>query len=183
MSKSITQDMRYRQSLMQYAAKYGVSRASGNTTRVGRISTSGRHAGMEVRCLCLPVQDARTTTQTSTQKRTEAHPRHAEAESHAGMVELCTGFANVGIPAVRKVCSGSCASWGCSRRQRSKQPTRQNHTNRCSIPASAFSRCEGGAAEMPDKPGRTAIPVYGDRRIYTPSLSGRISRTKHLLFR
>ena len=28
MSKSITQDMRYRQSLMQYVAKYGVSRAS-----------------------------------------------------------------------------------------------------------------------------------------------------------
>ena len=28
MSKSITQDMRYRQSLMQYAEKYGVSRAS-----------------------------------------------------------------------------------------------------------------------------------------------------------
>lgn len=28
MSKSITQDMRYRQSLMQYAAKYGLSRAS-----------------------------------------------------------------------------------------------------------------------------------------------------------
>ena len=28
MSNSITQDMRYRQSLMQYAAKYGVSRAS-----------------------------------------------------------------------------------------------------------------------------------------------------------
>ena len=28
MSKSITQDMRYRQSLMQYTAKYGVSRAS-----------------------------------------------------------------------------------------------------------------------------------------------------------
>ena len=28
MSKSITQDMAYRQSLMNYAAKYGVSRAS-----------------------------------------------------------------------------------------------------------------------------------------------------------
>ena len=28
MSKSITQDMRYRQSLMKYAEKYGVSRAS-----------------------------------------------------------------------------------------------------------------------------------------------------------
>ena len=26
--KSVTQDMRYRQSLMQYAEKYGVSRAS-----------------------------------------------------------------------------------------------------------------------------------------------------------
>lgn len=28
MKKSITQDMAYRQSLMKYAAKYGVSRAS-----------------------------------------------------------------------------------------------------------------------------------------------------------
>ena len=28
MSKSITQDMAYRQSLMKYAVKYGVSRAS-----------------------------------------------------------------------------------------------------------------------------------------------------------
>ena len=28
MSKSITQDMRYRQSLMKYAEKYGVSHAS-----------------------------------------------------------------------------------------------------------------------------------------------------------
>ena len=55
-------------------------------------------------------------------------------------------------------------------------------TDAVSRPARS-GRCEGGADEMPNKPGRTAIPVYGDRRIYTPSLSGRISRTKHLLLR
>ena len=49
MNKSIAQDMAYRQSLMKYAEKYGVSRASRNTTRAGRTSTSGSSAGMEVR--------------------------------------------------------------------------------------------------------------------------------------
>ena len=33
MSKSITQDMSYRQSLMKYAEKYGVSRASRKYTK------------------------------------------------------------------------------------------------------------------------------------------------------
>ena len=67
MSKSITQDMRYRQSLMQYAAKYGVSRA--NTTKAGHISTSGRHAGMEVWRPWLVSPGAPITIQTNTQKR------------------------------------------------------------------------------------------------------------------
>ena len=60
MSTSITQDMAYRQSLMKYAEKYGVSRASRkynksrssvpaeSTTKAGRISTSGGRAGMEM---------------------------------------------------------------------------------------------------------------------------------------
>ena len=46
MSKSITQDMAYRQSLMKYAEKYGVSRASRKYNKAGRISTSGGLAGM-----------------------------------------------------------------------------------------------------------------------------------------
>ncbi|WP_154669714.1 hypothetical protein [Clostridium phoceensis] len=45
MSKSITQDMAYRQSLMKYAEKYGVSCAS---RKYNRTSTSGRPAEMGV---------------------------------------------------------------------------------------------------------------------------------------
>ena len=66
MSKSITQDMRYRQSLMQYAAKYGVSGPAGNITKAGRISTFGRRAGMEVWNLWPANPDVRTITRTST---------------------------------------------------------------------------------------------------------------------
>ena len=184
MSKSITQDMRYRQSLMQYAAKYGVSRASRkyNKSRSYIYFWKARWDGSAASLACQS-------------RRPHHHPnQHTEAELKLirdmrrrnptlGMVELWHRLRKRGIPAVRKVCSESCASWGCSRSRRSKQPTRQSHTNRCSIRPACSGRCESGAAEMPDKPGRTVIPVYGDRRIYTPSLSGRISRTKHLLFR
>src|SRR5699024_173886 len=55
-------------------------------------------------------------------------------------------------------------------------------TDAVSRPACAGG-CEGGAAEMPGKPGRTPVPVYGDRRVYTVALSGSISRTEHLFFR
>jgi hypothetical protein len=41
MSNSITQDMAYRQSLMKFAAKNGVSKAAANITKGARIFTSG----------------------------------------------------------------------------------------------------------------------------------------------
>lgn len=49
MSKSITQEMTYRQSLMKYAERYGVNRASRkyNKSR-SYISTFGGLAGMGV---------------------------------------------------------------------------------------------------------------------------------------
>ena len=45
MSKSITQDMRYRQSLMKYAEKYGVSRASRKYNKSRSYIYFGRNAG------------------------------------------------------------------------------------------------------------------------------------------
>ena len=44
MNKSIAQNIAYRQSLMKYAAKYDVSRASRKYTKAVHISTSSRAA-------------------------------------------------------------------------------------------------------------------------------------------
>ena len=70
MSKSITQDMAYRQSLMKYAEKYGVSRASRkyNKSRSYIYFWKSRWDGT-VGSLS-PVSPAGlTATQTSTQKQ------------------------------------------------------------------------------------------------------------------
>ena len=45
MSKSITQDMAYRQSLMKVAEKMALLEPAGNITKAGRISTSVKRAG------------------------------------------------------------------------------------------------------------------------------------------
>ena len=69
MSKSITQDMAYRQSLMKYAEKYGVSRASRkyNKSRSYIYFWKQRWDG-SVASLGLPVQTARTAIRTSTRR-------------------------------------------------------------------------------------------------------------------
>lgn len=70
MSKSITQDMAYRQSLMKYAEKYGVSRASRKYNK-GRSyiyfwkTALGRDAGVAG----LSVQAVRTTIPTSIRRQ------------------------------------------------------------------------------------------------------------------
>ena len=70
MSKSITQDMAYRQSLMTYAEKYGVSRASRkyNKSRSYIYFWKARWDGT-VQSLSLPVPAAHTAIPTSTQRR------------------------------------------------------------------------------------------------------------------
>ena len=69
MSKSITQDMAYRQSLMKYAEKYGVSRASRKYNKSRSYiyfwkATLGWKCGVPR----LPVQTARTVIRISTRK-------------------------------------------------------------------------------------------------------------------
>ena len=82
MSKSITQDMAYRQSLMKYAEKYGVSRASRkyNKSRSYIYFWKARWDGT-----CglsgLPVQAASQPSQPAHRGRTEADPGYAPPKS------------------------------------------------------------------------------------------------------
>ena len=68
MRQSITQDMKYRQSLMKYAEKYGVSRASRkyNKSRSYIYFWKQRWDGSVASLACHP--DARTAIPTSTRK-------------------------------------------------------------------------------------------------------------------
>lgn len=114
MSKSITQDMAYRQSLMKYTEKYGVSRASRkyNKSRSYIYFWKQRWDGSVASLACQS-------------RRPHSHPnQHTEAElklirdmrrrnpplvwSNSGTV--CGSAAT---PAARKVCSVSCVKWGC----------------------------------------------------------------------
>ena len=184
MSKSITQDMRYRQSLMQYAAKYGVSRASRkyNKSRSYIYFWKARWDGSMASLACQS-------------RRPHHHPnQHTEAELKLirdmrrrnptlGMVELWHRLQTWVYPLSGKSVPGHAQAGDVpAAKGQSSLQGKAIRTDAVSRPARS-GRCEGGADEMPNKLGRTAIPVYGDRRIYTPSLSGRISRTKHLLLR
>ena len=111
MSKSITQDMAYRQSLMKYTEKYGVSRASRkyNKSRSYIYFWKQRWDGSVASLACQS-------------RRPHSHPnQHTEAElklirdmrqpwvwSNSGTV--CGSAAT---PAARRVCSVSCVKWGC----------------------------------------------------------------------
>ena len=111
MSRSITQDMAYRQSLMKYTEKYDVSRASRqyNKSRSYIYFWKQRWDGSVASLACQS-------------RRPHSHPnQHTEAELKLirdmrrrnpppGMVELCGSAAT---PAARKVCSVSCVKWGC----------------------------------------------------------------------
>ena len=124
MSKSITQDMAYRQSLMKYAEKYGVSRASRkyNKSRSYIYFWKARWDGTAESLACQS-------------RRPHSHPnQHTEAElklirdmrrrnPNLGMVELWhTACGSGGIPAARRACSGLCANWDFS-----LQPARRRH--------------------------------------------------------
>ena len=131
MSSSITQDMRYRQSLMNYAEKYGVSRASRkyNKSRSYIYFWKARWDGNVESLACRS-------------RRPHSHPnQHTEVELKLirdmrrrnpplGMTELWHLPNSGDIPAVRKACFASCEGWECLRRQNRKNRTRLNLMNR-----------------------------------------------------
>ena len=108
MSKSITQDMAYRQSLMKYAEKYGVSRASRkyNKSRSYIYFWKARWDGTAQSLACQS-------------RRPRSHPnQHTEAELKlirdmrrrnptSAWWNCGTVCAREGIPAARKACFAS----------------------------------------------------------------------------
>ena len=98
MSKSITQDMAYRQSLMKYAEKYGVSRASRkyNKSRSYIYFWKARWDGTAESLACQS-------------RRPHSHPnQHTEAELKLirDMRRRNPKLGMADTPAVRKACSG-----------------------------------------------------------------------------
>ena len=88
MSRSITQDMAYRQSLMKYAEKYGVSRASRkyNKSRSYIYFWKARWDGTVGSGL--PVQTPPQPSKPTHRGGTEADPGYARRNPDLGMVEL-----------------------------------------------------------------------------------------------
>ena len=114
MSKSITQDMAYRQSLMKYAEKYGVSHASRkyNKSRSYIYFWKQRWDGSVASLACQS-------------RRPHSHPnQHTEAElklirdmrrrnPSLGMIELWHRLRKRGYTRCPESRSVSCVKWGC----------------------------------------------------------------------
>ena len=115
MNKSITQDMAYRQSLMKYVEKYGVSQASRkyNKSRSYIYFWRARWDGNVESLACQS-------------RRPHRHPnQHTEAELKL-IRDMRRRNPQLGLVA----CFESCANWVCSHRRRRKKLIRQNLISR-----------------------------------------------------
>ena len=135
MANSITQDMKYRQSLMKYAAKYGVSRASRkyNKSRSYIYFWKKRWDGTVESPACQS-------------RRPHSHPnQHTEAEwklirDTQNLVWWSCGivWGSEDIPAGQRACIVLCEKWGCFHKKRNRNHTNQNLMNKWITRASAF---------------------------------------------
>ena len=131
MNKSITQDMAYRQSLMKYAEKYGVSRASRkyNKSRSYIYFWKQRWDGSAASLACQS-------------RRPHSHPnQHTEAERKLirdmrrrnptlGMIELWHRLRQRATLAARRACSVSCVKWVCFLLKSRKIRTNLSHMSK-----------------------------------------------------
>ena len=132
MSKSITQDMAYRQSLMKYAEKYGVSRASRkyNKSRSYIYFWKARWDG-SAGISCLPVQDASQPSQPAHRGRAEADPGYAPPESQPGHGGTVAPAAPTGLyPPSGESVPGHAENGPVSAAENRKQPISPSLTSR-----------------------------------------------------
>ena len=108
---NITQDMKYRQSLMKYALKFGVSRASQkyNKTRSYTYFWLSRYDGS---LESSPVNPAdHTAIQTSIQTPNSSLSATCAAKTrHLACPSCSTGCESEDVPADLKACSALCSS-------------------------------------------------------------------------
>ena len=185
MSKSITQDMAYRQFLMKYAEKYGVSRASRkyNKSRSYIYFWKARWDGTAQSLACQS-------------RHSHGHPsQHTEAElklirdmrrrnPDLGMVELWHRLRKRGYTRrpeslfriMRKL-----GLFPATEKKKAYRPQalRADDLSRPACPGG----CEGSAPQVYCRSGAEAAPVYRHRRVHPPALSGSLPGTKHLLLR
>ena len=174
MGKSITQDMAYRQSLMRYAEKYGVEPCEPEIQQKPLV-----HLLLEARW------DGSVESLACQSRRSHRHPnQHTEAEMKLirdmrrrnptlGMVELWHRLRKRGYTRCPESLFPVMRRQGMFPQPRAKTALQGKaiRTDAVSGPACAGG-CEGGAAQMPGKPGGAVVPVYGDRRIYAPRYLG-----------
>lgn len=127
MSKSITQDMAYRQSLMKYAEKYGVSRASRkyNKSRSYIYFWKQRWDGTVASLACQSRRPHRHPNQhTAAELKLIRDMRRRNPE--LGMIELWHRLRQRGYTVALKACSASCEKWGCFQLKSPKSSTNQS---------------------------------------------------------
>ena len=161
MSKSITQDMQYRQSLMQYTAKYGVSRASRkyNKSRSYIYFWKARWDGSSFPCLS--VQMPAPPSKPAYGGGTKTHPGYVSQKSYSGHGGTLAPASQTRLhPLPGKLVPGDAQTRDVSTdRKETGLQTKTIRTDAVSRPACAGG-CESGASEMPGKPRRTPVSVY-----------------------
>ena len=183
MSKSITQDMAYRQSLMKYAEKYGVSRASRkyNKSRSYIYFWKQRWDGSVASLGCQS-------------RRPHGHPnQHTEAELKLirdmrrrnptlGMIELWHRLRGArlytlsGKPVSRDAKAGD-VSGPKTKKDLQTKALRANDPSRR---ARSGGR-KGRSAQLYCRPGASPVSVHCHRRVHAAALSRRLSGAINLL--
>ncbi len=182
MSKSITQDMAYRQSLMKYAEKYGVSRASRKyNKKAGHTSTSEAALGRSVASLACQ------------SRRPHSHPnQHTEAElklirdmrrrqSDPGYGRTLAPSAAARLHPLSREFVPCHAQNGPVSSRKAEKYIQAQALRADDPPRRARSGgCEGRNAQVHRRSGASAVPVHRYRRVHTAALSGGVSGAIHL---
>ncbi len=182
MSKSITQDMAYRQSLMQYTEKYGVSRASRkyNKSRSYIYFWKARWDGTAESLACRS-------------RRPHSHPnQHTEAEMklirdmrrrnpNLGMVELWHRLRQRGYTRRPESLFRVMRKLGLFPSKEKKPAYKPKPYQQMTYPG---QRIQVDVKVVPTplycRPGAAPVPVHCYRRVHTPAIPGCLPGAVHL---
>ena len=185
MNKSITQDMAYRQSLMKYAEKYGVSRASRkyNKSRSYIYFWKQRWDGSAASLACQS-------------RRPHSHPnQHTEAERKLirdmrrrnptlGMIELWHRLRQRGYTRCPESLFRVMRKMGLFPAEKPKNTYKPKPYEQMAHPGERVQvDVKVRSALLYHESGASPVPVHRHRRIYPSAVPCRLSGAFHLFFR